>query len=253
MRHAPQLRGTLRRVGLLAATATVALAFVAGVFSFSLTASAGAWCNGPNGGNGFGTHDWVLNEAQRLAAARGVHWLRLSVALPHTDDPDTVFHDYYYHVYDIWSASHYGNAPRKVGTLFARAVRQLRDGNARSASITFGLLAHYYADVCEPLHTDQCAAEEAIHSSYESQVEWRTDSPGEHRAWVVWDGFGMVRDGAAAARSAAAFAHRYYFSLVRQYSAGGYTSAVGAITRRCLNRAVNGLADLILSAGRLAR
>ena len=35
-----------------------------------LPAAALAWSNGDEGGNGFGTHDWILREAARLAAER---------------------------------------------------------------------------------------------------------------------------------------------------------------------------------------
>jgi len=82
---------------------------IACILSLLLPAAALAWSNGPSGAHGFGTHDWVLKEANRLAAKKGADWVRLGVALPHTDDPDTVFHDTYYHCYDVWG-SHYGNS-----------------------------------------------------------------------------------------------------------------------------------------------
>ena len=59
----------------------------------ALPSAALAWSNGDDGGNGFGTHDWILREATRLAAERNAGWVILKVAEPKTDDPDTVFHD----------------------------------------------------------------------------------------------------------------------------------------------------------------
>ena len=108
-----------------------------------------AWSNGPNGPNGFGTHDWVLKEANRLAAQKSAGWVRLSAALPKTDDPDTVFHDTYYHVYDVWG-SKYGNAPKKVAEYYAKALKARKAGNWTAASKYVGVMAHYYADICNP-------------------------------------------------------------------------------------------------------
>jgi hypothetical protein len=230
--------------------ATLALAIVLSLGA-ALPPAAGAWANGDRGGNGFGTHDWVLFEADRLARAAGAGWLRVNVALPRTDDPDTRLHDFYHHVYDV-SGDPYGDAPDRIAQLYTRVVRQLRGGKRRAASASFGLLAHYYADICNPLHTDQIALEERIHSSYEDAVEWRTDARGEHRAWVRPDGVNARSSAAAAARSAAAAGHVFYRRLVHQYAAHGFNAAVGSITRRALSRAVNDLADLLFSAQRAA-
>lgn len=213
---------------------------------------AAAWANGDHWGNGFGTHDWVLVEADRLARTAGPGWLDLKAALPRTDDPDTRLRDYYHHVYDIWG-SHYGDAPRHIEMLYDRAVRQLKAGKRRSASITFALLSHYYSDICNPLHTDQCKLEERIHSSYEDAVETRTDRRGEHRAWVRPDKARVRMSAAAAARGAAKWAHRSYRTLVRAYARRGYSARVNTITRRCLSRAANDLADLLLSVRKASR
>ena len=64
-------------------------------------------------GNGFGTHDWVLYEANQLAESEGYFWLRTGAALRATDDPDTRLHDTYHHVYDVWGTT-YGDAPDRV-------------------------------------------------------------------------------------------------------------------------------------------
>jgi hypothetical protein len=94
-------------------TRAISCAVLAIVVLVAFPAAAFGWSNGPGGPNTFGTHDWVLKEADRLAAKKHAGWVRLSVALPRADNPDTVFHDTWYHCYDVWG-SHYGNAPRKV-------------------------------------------------------------------------------------------------------------------------------------------
>ena len=229
----------------------VSTILVACIAALLLPAAALAWCNGPNGPNGFGTHDWVLYEARRLAASRGYHWLVWSVAQPVTDNPDTKIGDTWYHCYDVWGAT-YGDAPTRVATLYSAAVQAMRDGDRARASRKFGLLSHYFSDICNPLHTDGSNAEERMHAAYESAVDTRTDSKGEHRAWVSFNGIQVRGSAKAATVSAATWSHRYYSSLVKGYNANGYSTAVNTITRRCLNRAVNDLADLIVSARKAA-
>lgn len=224
--------------------ATVAVILVLALLA--LPATAQAWCNGPHGANGFGTHDWILQEAERLAAHKGAGWVDLKVALPHTDDPDTVFHDFYYHVYDVWGASHYGDAPYKVALYYRKALDARRAGKTAAASKYVGIMAHYFGDICNPLHTDQCAAEDKMHSDYEWDAQKYTDSVGEHRAWVKFDGYKARKSVAGFTKAVAATSHKYYTRLVKGYTASGMSSAVLSITARRLNAAANGLADLII-------
>ncbi len=236
----------------MAATlAAAALLLLTGA-ALTPTVPAYGWANGPDWGNGFGTHDWVLVEAGRLAAAHGYGWLRVNSVLKHTDDPDTVFHDTWYHVYDVWGA-HWGDAPTKVAALYAKAVSQLRSGHKAAASKTVALLSHYYADICNPLHTDSCAAEDHMHSSYEDAVDDRTAWPGENRGWIHCDGIQKRSNAWKATANAAAFAHRSYHKLVSAYNRAGFNGTVLRITKRSLNKAVNGLADLIATIRMAAR
>jgi len=225
------------------------LACLAAFVLLLLPVAALAWSNGPSGANGFGTHDWVLKEANRLAATKSAGWVRLSAALHHTDDPDTVFHDTYYHCYDVWG-SRYGNAPKKVAEYYARALAARKAGNWTAASRYVGLMAHYYADICNPMHTDQCAAEESIHSSYESAAQDYTDSPGENRGWVRFNGYDAATNVVGRVKATAAASHKQYTALVNNYSANGMSAGVMSITHNSMNRAANGLADLIISIQR---
>jgi len=212
----------------------------------ALPVAALAWSNGPSGADGFGTHDWVLKEANRLAATKSADWVRLAVALPHTDDPDTVFHDAYYHCYDVWG-SRYGNAPKKVAEYYGKALTARKAGHWTAASRYVGIMAHYFADICNPMHTDQCAAEEGIHSSYESAAQDYTDASGENRGWVRFNGYDAATNVVGRVKTTAAANHKQYSALVNGYVAGGMTAAVVSITAKSMNRAANGLADLIIS------
>jgi hypothetical protein len=226
---------------------------IACLVALLLPAAAPAWSNGGAYGNGFGTHDWVLQEADRLAAGQGAGWVRLRVALPHTDDPDMVYHDFYYHVYDVWGVSHYGDAPKKVMEYYGKALAARKAGNSAAAGKYAGIMAHYYADICCPLHTDQSTAEDRMHSRYEDRVETLTDTAGENRGWVSYDGFRATRDVVAFSKSTAAASHRHYSALVKHFNSAGMDSTVMSITRKRLNRAANGLADLLVSIKKSVR
>ena len=230
-----------RRISIVAVVVALAL--------LALPAVAQAWCNGPSGADGFGTHDWILQEAERLAASKGAGWVDLKAALPHTDDPDTVFHDFYYHVYDVWG-SHYGNAPQKVALYYGKALKARKAGDTAGASRYVGIMAHYFGDIGNPLHTDQCAAEDKIHSKYESDAQDYTDQVGENRAWVHFDGYKARTRVAGFTKQVAGASHTYYSALVKGYTASGMSSAVLSITAKRLNAAVNGLADLIIGIKR---
>ena len=215
----------------------------------ALPAAAFGWSNGPGGPNTFGTHDWVLKEANRLAAKKHAGWVRLSVALPRTDNPDTVFHDTWYHCYDRWG-THYGNAPKKVAYYYGKALAARKAGHWRAASKYVGLMSHYYADICCPLHTDQCAAEEPIHSAYETAAQEYTDAVGENRAWVKFNGYTPTTNVVRYTKRKAKASHELYAQLVAGYGASGMSAAVVTITQKSMNRAVNGFADLIISIKR---
>jgi hypothetical protein len=222
---------------------------LAAALALAHPAATFGWANGANNGNRFGTHDWILKEANRMAAARGSGWVRLSYALPKTDDPDTVLGDFYYHVYDVWG-SHYGNAPAKVASYYSKALSYRKAGNPIAASRMLGLLSHYFSDICNPLHTDQSWAEERMHGGYESAVNSRTNAVAENRSWVRFNGYDPIVSAATRTRYSAAHAHTLYASLVKNYNGYGFNSTVLSITRKSLNRAVNNLTDIIITIGR---
>lgn len=204
-----------------------------------------AWWNGGLGGNGFGTHDWVINEAARLAG--NPDWLNKSVAFLASDDPDTVYLDWRYHAYDEWGNCG-GEAPQKAASLFASVGKAYRAGDFRTASKRLGLLSHYYSDVCNPLHTESSdPVERLMHSAYEYSAGLRTNRLGENRAWIVSDGFQPVSDIASRTVAAARRAHPRYSRLILDYHTYGYNAWVAKTTRVALNRAVNDLADIIMS------
>ena len=114
------------------------------------------WANSPDGGNRYGTHDWLIHEANRISVLQGCESADVAIAQPASDNPDTVTCDVVHHVYDVWGPSTYGSAPARIALLYQEAVRKLgRRGQAAPRA------SHYYASICNPLHTDQATGEDA--------------------------------------------------------------------------------------------
>jgi len=197
------------------------------------------WSNG--GISGYGTHDWLLTEADALAGVDGAGWLNLSIAQAASDDPDTTLYDIRHHIYDQWGITD-GDADIHVASLWEQIKVARNAGDYAEASRLFGLMSHYYSDICNPLHTDQCG--DVMHAAYETSVEGMTDVRGESRNLIVPRQLIYLNSADAATVKAATAAHADFATLVSGYSAGG-SSAVTDITSRSLSRAANGLADML--------
>jgi hypothetical protein len=208
--------------------------------------SVGAWSNGVDGPDTYGTHDWVLDKA---AGALGLPWLDKSVALESTDDPDTEDGLVYasspwWHVYDEWGKT-YGEAPEAAQFWFDKAELEVKDGDFAAASYSVGILAHIVGDIAQPMHTDSRPAEtSSVHTGYERAVDSRTELSDSI--------YSFTYDGATTGKASdvvielARAAHPYYRPLVRTFSDGGYSPRVHRITQRQLNAASNTLADLLI-------
>lgn len=226
---------------------------LAALLLLSLPAVASAWANGPDYGNGFGTHDWILAQAERFAASKGDGWVNLRLALPHTDDPDMVFHDFYYHVYDHFNGQDYGNAPLKVSSWYAKALKDRKAKKWNAASTDVGILAHYLGDICQPMHTDQTTLENTVHAPYEDAVDNITVSASSVTNWVHFSGYEATGNVQSFAIGLATASHKDYSALVHGFASGGWANpTVQAITKRSLNRATNALADVIIGLRKAA-
>jgi hypothetical protein len=209
-----------------------------------------AWSNGRRGPDTYGTHDRVFDLAIDIAG-RHARWVCRRAALRATDDPDVragIDHasGVWWHVYDRWGPSRYGNAPEAVAVWLRKARARLRDGNRCGASRALGIMSHMLADVAQPMHTDQTRLEERVHADYESAVDARCATRAACR-------FGARSDGRDPAKpygrtvAVARRAHEDYATLVRRFARHGYDPVVHRITRRRLARAANALADLIVA------
>jgi hypothetical protein len=222
---------------------------VAAIVSACVPALALAWSNGPDWGNGFGTHDWVLYQADRMAAAQGYDWLDYKEAQRFTDDPDMVIGDTVNHIYHV-SGNHNGSSPSRVQELYDQTVEELRSGDRVAASRSFALLSHYYSDTCMPLHTAQTPAEEPVHQSLEEAQDRLLESPDAQLDIVLPHELTPSTDPKRQTIDAAELANRDYATLVDEYARYRYSDRVRLICNRALNHSVDGVADLQAAVGR---
>jgi hypothetical protein len=125
----------VRRLVLLALAAVIA-------FGLSVP-SAFAWGSGGDDGNGYGTHDWVLDQAIGLVG-QDASWVDVRTALLATDDPDSIPGDIGHVFHD---EGLYGGVPQRVADLYYQACTAYAAGDRVEASRLLGLLSHYYSDV----------------------------------------------------------------------------------------------------------
>lgn len=216
-------------------------------FVLAFAQPAFAWYNGPNGGAGYGTHDWILSQACKMATSQDSHWVNVAVATKATLEPDKLPRDQVNHSYDRWGKTRYGTAPTKIASVYRSAVAAYRSGDTTAASRYVGILSHYYADVCEPLHTDGAPGGTKTRRLYERGVDSMLTTSTSRPTWAAYDGYQYVTDPSWTGVSAAKTAHKSYALLLKRYAKRRFTSGVTSITRAQLNRAANGVADLIMS------
>lgn len=214
-----------------------------------LPSTALAWSNGPpvkgKVGNGYGTHDWILDHAIKQAGANG-KWVRRSPALLASDDPDSQKTIAFYHWYKESGACR--GAPYIVSEYYNRAVVAYQAGNMVAASRYLGIMSHYYADITQPFHTtDKSARYLAVHNSYEYAVDDYQHKPTGAAGWMVPRATVPVTDIRAKTVSAALYARSLYPSLVSSYKASHKVSSGTPyrVTRLVMSRSVNDLADII--------
>ena len=207
------------------------------------------WVNGGSSGNGYGTHDWVLDEAVRLAGPDGT-WVDLQAALQASDDPDTDGETKARHGY--YDTGLMQGGPQSVADAYYQAVVAYRAGDIPLASICLGRLSHYYSDVLEPFHTNSRALRRnVLHADYERVVGILTDSPGENRDWIVPRVGAPFTNIRAKAVSAALYSRVRFPALVASVTASATFDIndpiARSITAQVLSRAANDLADVVRS------
>jgi hypothetical protein len=232
--------------GVAVARRMVCFVLAAALAFASAVPSAFAWGNGGDDGNGYGTHDWVLDEAIGLAGP-DASWVDVPTALRATDDPDNG-PSRFTHVFRDMGL--YGGAPEKVSEYYYQAVTAYAAGDRMEASRCLGLLSHYYADVLNPFHSSYDARSwVSYHLPYEYAVGPYTRRLTHTESWITPDVRIPLTDVRARTVAAACFSRARFAALIgalrpmTQIVIG--QPVVYEVTGQVLSRAANDLADIV--------
>ena len=240
---------THARQGSRLATAIFALVVSASAFASQAT-PATAWSNG--GGDGYGTHDWIIDQARRVLDGRVDGWFDAQTARLASDDPDTIERaegDQDDHVYH--GSGKRGGAIDRIATEFDKAQAAYQAGDYEDASYHIGLLAHIYGDILQPYHSSYAALDSGgEHHNYESNVGPMTrkasDMPEWHSSNRTVSTFANIRTKAVAS---AKYARNIYPALHKAFKNDQHhiRGKVKDLTGKVMKRAANDLADVIWS------
>jgi len=222
---------------------------------------AAAWSNGPSAGgvtgNGYGTHDWVIDQAVKVFGGHVPSWFEASTARLASDDPDTVFWRTNEHVFMEPTTAvpwPYGRgAVYLIAEYYDKAIYQVKAGNGHQASIYIGWRAHYWADVFQPYHSAYAATTKAsAHAKYEALVDDRMRTSSGAPDWQTSD---RTPDPVANIRTraidAAAYSRAYFKELDGELAkSSSLTARASVITGYLMKKASRELADIIYSIDR---
>jgi hypothetical protein len=226
-------------------------------------APALAWANN---GDGYATHDWIIDQALKVLNGRVDGWFNAEIARLASDDPDTVEvaadpsrgTEHVYH-----ETGKRGGAIDRIATEFDIAAASYQrgvdakaagdDSGARAAwddaSYHIGLLAHIYGDILQPFHTAYAAMNYPnVHVKYELVVTTGVRKASDRPEWSssrrTVSTFSNIRTKAIAA---AAYSRSYFHELYREFAPNPtrLTARASTITGLVLKRASNDLADVI--------
>ena len=227
---------------------------VAALFGLTLLAgvtvpAARAWNNGPDEGNGYSTHDWIIDQALKVFDGSPPAWFDVNLALLASDDPDTQFFATYEHVFKERGRGR--GAVDRIAEYYHQALVAHAAGDDATASVAFGWLAHYYGDILQPYHTKYSAADLNVsHHNYERRVAPRTRNASMSPAWMTTNRTPKaVADIRTTAIAAAAYSRSFFPELYKLFHADEtlLTERVMEITGLLLQRASSDLADVLYS------
>ena len=208
---------------------------------------AHGWANGGDDRNGYGSHDWILDQAIRLSGTSGT-WVNRTVALRATDDADSNSGWRAYQSYK--PAGNMRGGPYMVAQQYHLMVAAHDRKDYRAASIYLGNLSHYYSDICQPYHDTfaGASARNKSHEKYEYAVSAYQRKPNSSPSWIAKRERRPMADARASAVSAALFSRSRYVALDKSYKkTRKIDGTTKRITRQVMSRAVNDLADLVRS------
>ena len=227
----------------------LATALIAVTLTVAAVAPVGAWSNGPDSGNGYGTHDWIIDQALKTFGGNVPSWLDVNAAKLASDDPDTLWWRTNEHVY---MEEGYGRgAVHMVAEYYARSMAALKAGDKSLASIEFGRMAHFWGDIYVPFHTAYAAVSKgSAHEAYERLVDSKNRTPSSAPEWMTGDRSPeTVTDVRAYAIAGAKYSRGFYGELYSEFmkNQSSLTSRASTLTGYILKKASRELGDLLNS------
>ncbi len=228
------------------------------------SAPALAW---GNAGDGYGTHDWIVDQAVKVLDGRAAGWFDPETARLASDDPDT-------NPSLSWLAHVYRNTGERSGgidsvaTLYDLAQAAYDEGVAagaagdasaahaafEDASYHLGLLSHILGDLSQPFHTSYDGiGKDPTHGNYELLVNSVQRRSTDRADWQsTRRTVTAISDIRKTAVATAAYSRGYFADLYSYLRADGVrlTARISKITGLLMKRASNDLADIIWSISR---
>jgi hypothetical protein len=211
------------------------------VFLSTSILPAGAWSGV--------THVWISQRSLNFVAETRLNDA-LTQYLPQLEDgatyPDRILKDFRNHIYH--PAAGDGGAPKAVTRWCGFIVGNFSNGDNAMAAFSCGVVLHYLSDVSNPIHTDQSAKEEKIHTKYETAVN-------NHLSEMTINSIQIesVADLETYIKGIAEKANRDYSSLVNEYYDNGWNDLVKDITERSLRLAITSVVSVWTYASQQAK
>lgn len=244
-------------------TPRIAVSIVLALVCAGVPVPALGWGNGS--GDGYGSHDWIVDAAVAVLDGRAADWFDAGTARLATDDPDTVEDrgTKAEHVYR--DSGRRGGAVARISAEYDLAMASYQRGVAardagdaatateafRDASLHIGLLAHFVGDISQPFHTaTEGIALATLHKDYERLVDAQQRTPDAKPEWRspvrTVHAIANVRRTAIAT---AAYSRSHFADVYAVLTTDGavLTPELDAITGLLMQRAAEDLADIIWS------
>lgn len=206
---------------------------------------------------GYGTHDWIVDQALDILEDKGKApaWFNRSLALQHTDDPDTIEAEAdssrdIEHVYK--DTAKRGGAVHRIAGHYSAALDALAGGDGDEATYQVAMLSHFLADISQPFHTSQHATTKtSAHYAYEKAVQLKTTSPTAAGGWSdETQAVSLISNIRRTAVAEASYSRARFLDLYDAWVASGGSisnATVSRITGEVLRRVSRDLANIIWS------
>ena len=224
-----------------------ALIAIIALVSFLLPDSA--WCWGSR------THQKACSDAYFIMPAAFRDFLgarddkhpSLKALLEASLEPDRVLKDFRNHVYHLHGYT-MGNGPFHVEKLVKEIAEDIKANKPKTLIIQkLGWVAHYCADLLQPLHTGVATWEGIEEKTYHSAFEKDADK-FVYTFGVSFQGASNVKRISAREVYEALWANQYYEAIEQAYTSGNRFEAVDKIAEATYSRGVNNIVNMWYTA-----